>query len=65
MESPFASDSEYGLGAGIWTRDISKAQALAKKIRADTGWITCYNVSDAALPFGAKMQACYISTSAV
>ncbi len=39
-----ANDSEYGLGAGIWTRDISKAHALAKKLRAGTVWINCYNV---------------------
>jgi phenylacetaldehyde dehydrogenase len=47
-----ANDTEYGLGAGIWTRDISKAHALAKKIRAGTVWINCYNAFDAALPFG-------------
>ena len=52
-----ANDSEYGLGAGIWTRDISKAHALAKKIRAGTIWINCYNVFDAALPFGGYKQS--------
>src|SRR5271167_4011741 len=52
-----ANDSEYGLGAGIWTRDISKAHALAKKIRAGTVWINCYNVFDAALPFGGYKQS--------
>ena len=52
-----ANDSEYGLGAGIWTRDISKAHALAKKIRAGTIWINCYNVFDAALPFGVYKQS--------
>jgi phenylacetaldehyde dehydrogenase len=31
-----ANDTPYGLGAGIWTRDISKAHALAKRIRAGT-----------------------------
>jgi phenylacetaldehyde dehydrogenase len=52
-----ANDSDYGLGAGIWTKDISKAHALAKKIRAGTIWINCYNVFDAALPFGGYKQS--------
>jgi phenylacetaldehyde dehydrogenase len=52
-----ANDSDYGLGAGIWTKDISKAHALAKKIRAGTVWINCYNVFDAALPFGGYKQS--------
>jgi phenylacetaldehyde dehydrogenase len=52
-----ANDTPYGLGAGIWTRDISKAHALAKKIRAGTIWINCYNVFDASLPFGGYKQS--------
>ena len=52
-----ANDTPYGLGAGIWTRDISKAHALAKKIRAGTVWINCYNIFDAALPFGGYKQS--------
>jgi phenylacetaldehyde dehydrogenase len=52
-----ANDSPYGLGAGIWTRDISKAHTLAKKIRAGTVWVNCYNVFDAALPFGGYKQS--------
>src|ERR1019366_1391177 len=52
-----ANDSDFGLGAGIWTKDISKAHALAKKIRAGTVWINCYNVFDAALPFGGYKQS--------
>jgi len=52
-----ANDTEYGLGAGIWTRDISKAHALAKKLRAGTVWINCYNVFDASLPFGGYKQS--------
>jgi len=52
-----ANDTSYGLGAGIWTRDISKAHALAKKLRAGTVWINCYNVFDASLPFGGYKQS--------
>ena len=52
-----ANDTEYGLGAGIWTKDIGKAHALAKKIRAGTVWINCYNVFDASLPFGGYKQS--------
>jgi phenylacetaldehyde dehydrogenase len=52
-----ANDTTYGLGAGIWTRDISKAHALAKKLRAGTVWINCYNVFDASLPFGGYKQS--------
>jgi phenylacetaldehyde dehydrogenase len=52
-----ANDTPYGLGAGVWTRDISKAHALAKRLRAGTVWINCYNIFDAALPFGGYKQS--------
>jgi aldehyde dehydrogenase (NAD+) len=47
-----ANDSQYGLAAGIWTRDIKKAHYIARKLQAGTIWINTYNVYDTAAPFG-------------
>ncbi len=52
-----ANDTPYGLSAGIWTSDISKAHKMASKLRAGTVWINCYNVFDPHLPFGGFKQS--------
>jgi phenylacetaldehyde dehydrogenase len=52
-----ANNSTYGLAAGIWTHDIKKAHRLASRLRAGTVWINCYNIFDAALPFGGYKQS--------
>jgi phenylacetaldehyde dehydrogenase len=52
-----ANNTEYGLAASVWTRDISLANKMAKRIRSGTVWINCHNVFDAALPFGGYKQS--------
>jgi phenylacetaldehyde dehydrogenase len=52
-----ANNTEYGLAASVWTRDISIANKMAKRIRSGTVWINCHNVFDAALPFGGYKQS--------
>src|SRR3546814_13845921 len=52
-----ANDTDYGLAASVWSRDISKALKLASKIKAGTVWVNCHNVYDAALPFGGFKQS--------
>ncbi len=47
-----ANKNLYGLAAAVWTRDIEKAHRVANEVRAGTVWVNCYDVFDAAAPFG-------------
>lgn len=47
-----ANNTFYGLAAAVWTRDITKAHRFANSVRAGTVWVNCYDVFDAAAPFG-------------
>jgi aldehyde dehydrogenase (NAD+) len=52
-----ANQTTYGLAAAVWTKDISKAHAIANAVRAGTVWVNCYDVFDAAAPFGGFKQS--------
>ena len=52
-----ANNSNYGLAAAVWTRDIKKAHYVARKLQAGTVWINTYNVYDTAAPFGGYKQS--------
>lgn len=52
-----SNNTTYGLAAGVWTADVTRAHQIAKAIKAGTVWVNCYNVFDAALPFGGFKQS--------
>jgi aldehyde dehydrogenase (NAD+) len=52
-----ANNTMYGLAAAVWTKDITKAHAIANSVRAGTVWVNCYDVFDAAAPFGGFKQS--------
>lgn len=47
-----ANSTYFGLAAAVWTNDIKKAHDYAARVRAGTIWVNCYDVFDAAAPFG-------------
>ncbi len=49
--------TSYGLAAAVWTKDITKALRIANSVRAGTVWVNCYDVFDAAAPFGGYKQS--------
>lgn len=52
-----ANDTCFGLGAGVWTKDVATMHKLAAKIKSGTVWGNCHAVIDAALPFGGYKES--------
>jgi len=52
-----ANDSKYGLAAMIWTKDLEKANKVAKQLRCGTVWINTYGVFLNEIPFGGYKQS--------
>ncbi len=52
-----ANATNFGLAAAVWTRDVAKAHRYAREVRAGTVWVNCYDVFDAAAPFGGFKQS--------
>ncbi|WP_338745961.1 aldehyde dehydrogenase family protein [Pseudomonas putida] len=47
-----ANDTEFGLGAGVWTRDINRAYRMGRGIKAGRVWTNCYHLYPAHAAFG-------------
>jgi 4-guanidinobutyraldehyde dehydrogenase/NAD-dependent aldehyde dehydrogenase len=52
-----ANDSIYGLAAGVWTSNLSKAHLVGKALRAGSVWINQYDMGDMTAPFGGFKQS--------
>ena len=51
--------TSFGLGSGVWTRDVTRAHKLARAIKAGSVWINCYQAMDPAVPFGGYKMSGY------
>ncbi|WP_313805136.1 aldehyde dehydrogenase family protein [Sphingobium sp.] len=54
-----ANDTNFGLAAAVFTKDIDRANRFVQKVKAGFVWVNCYFVLDASLPFGGFKQSGY------
>lgn len=54
-----ANDTEFGLAAGVWTRDVMKAHRASRALRAGTVWVNTYQMVNASVPYGGVKQSGY------
>jgi len=52
-----ANTCDYGLAACLWTRDVTKAHTLSRKLRAGSVWVNCWDGGDMTMPFGGFKQS--------
>jgi len=52
-----ANDTEFGLSAGVFTRDLARAHRVIARLQAGTCWINTYNITPIAMPFGGMKQS--------
>ena len=52
-----ANDTIYGLAAGIWTQDLTRAHRLIREIEAGVIWVNCFDEGDMTQPFGGYKQS--------
>ena len=60
-----ANDTSFGLGSGVWTRDISKATQVSRRLKAGSVWVNSYQLMDPAVPFGGYKMSGYGRESGV
>ena len=52
-----ANDTQYGLAAGVWTKNLAAAHQIAAKLQAGTVWVNTHAMIDVAIPFGGYKES--------